>query len=229
MSTRMRVLVACEFSGVVRDAFLALGHDAWSCDLLPTESPGPHYGADVREVLESTTWDLMIAHPPCTHLATSGARWFKDKADVQEEALDFIRFLLNAPVPRIALENPVGIISTRIKRPTQVVDPWEFGDGVSKATCWWLKNLPKLRRTDVVQGRSPRIASAPDIKDRWKFRSRFFPGMAKAMADQWGKLGPFDFIQTCIVCRNTFKTTDDVRYSNTCDECSEELRRELGI
>ena len=145
----MRILVACEFSGVVRDAFRARGHDAWSCDLLPSERPGPHIQGDVLPRL-GDGWDLMIAHPPCTHLAVSGARWFKDKQREQAEALDFVRALLAAPVPRIALENPVSIISSRIRKPDQIIQPWQFGHGETKTTCLWLKGLPPLQPTDIV-------------------------------------------------------------------------------
>lgn len=155
----MRVLVACEFSGTVRDAFIRAGHDAMSCDLLPTEVPGPHYTGDVRDILHGThdgAWDLMIAHPPCTHLAVSGARWFKDKCAEQAEALEFVRLLLNAPIPRIALENPVSIISSRIRKPDQIIQPWMFGHGETKATCLWLKGLPKL--TPTIQLRDAPIA-----------------------------------------------------------------------
>ena len=145
----MRVLVACEFSGIVRDAFIARGHDAVSCDLLPTERPGPHIQGDVLELL-GDGWDLMVAHPPCTHLAVSGARWFKDKRVEQAEALDFVRALLTAPIPRIALENPVSIISSRIRKPDQIIQPYWFGHGETKTTCLWLKGLPKLQPTDLV-------------------------------------------------------------------------------
>lgn len=180
----MRVLVACEFSGVVRDAFAALGHEAMSCDLLPSETPGPHYRGDVRDVL-GAGWDLMVCHPPCTHLAVSGARWFKDKRDQQELALYFVRLLLNAPIPRIALENPVSIISSRIRKPDQVIQPWQFGHGEVKATCLWLRNLPKLVPTKIVEGREARVHRMPPGPDRWKERSRTFSGIAQAMADQW--------------------------------------------
>lgn len=183
----MRVLVACEFSGVVRDAFTQRGHDAMSCDLLPTEAPGWHHEGDVREVLDRG-WDLMIAHPPCTHLAVSGARWFKDKQAEQAEALTFVRELLAAPVARIALENPVSIISSRVRRPEQIVQPWQFGHGETKATCLWLKNLPPLEPTEVVDGREARVHRMPPGPDRWRERSRTFPGIAAAMADQWGRL-----------------------------------------
>ena len=182
----MRILVACEFSGVVRDAFLARGHDAMSCDLLPTEAPGPHYQGDVRDILDDG-WDLMIAHPPCTHLAVSGARWFKDKRQEQEDALDFVRLLLDAPIPRIALENPVSVISTRIRKPDQIIQPWMFGHGETKATCLWLKNLPLLVPTNVVEGREQRVWKLPPSPDRWMLRSETYPGIAAAMADQWGE------------------------------------------
>ena len=181
----MKVLVACEFSGIVRDAFIARGHDAVSCDLLPTERPGPHYEGDVFDVI-GDGWDLMIAHPPCTHLAVSGARWFAEKQTEQTDALEFVRRLLDAPVPRIALENPVSVISSRIRRPDQVVQPWWFGTGEVKATCWWLKNLPLLRATNMAKGRIPRVWYASPGPDRWKERSRTDANMAEAMADQWG-------------------------------------------
>jgi hypothetical protein len=182
----MRVLVACEYSGAVRDAFIARGHDAWSCDLLPTERPGPHYQEDVREVIADMQWDLMIAHPPCTHLAVSGARWWKDKLFEQGEALDFVRFLMAAPIPRIAIENPISKISTAIRKPDQIVQPWQFGHGETKATCLWLKGLPKLVPTDIVDGREARIHKMPPSADRWKERSRTYQGIADAMAAQWG-------------------------------------------
>lgn len=182
-----RVLVACEYSGKVRDAFLAAGHDAMSCDLLPTEVPGPHYQGDVRDVL-ADGWDMMVCHPPCTHLAVSGARWFKDKRADQADALEFVRVLLEAPIPRIALENPVSIISSHFGKPTQTIQPWQFGHGETKATCLWLKNLPPLVPTEVVEGREARVHRMPPGPDRWKERSRTFDGIAKAMAEQWGPL-----------------------------------------
>jgi hypothetical protein len=182
----MKVLIACEYSGVVRDAFRAVGHDALSCDLLPTEVPGPHYVGDVRDLLNDG-FDLMIAHPPCTHLAVSGARWFGEKQREQAEALDFVRLLLNAPIPRIALENPVSIISSRIAKPNQIIQPWQFGHGEMKTTCLWLRGLPKLVPTDIVAGREQRIHRMAPSPDRWKERSRTFTGIAEAMADQWGR------------------------------------------
>lgn len=181
----MRVLVACEFSGTVRDAFRARGHDALSCDLLPTEQPGPHYQGPVEDIL-GDGWDIMIAHPPCTHLAVSGARWWKDKRREQAAALDFVRLLLAAPIPRIALENPISIISTAIRKPDQIIQPWQFGHGETKATCLWLCGLPPLVPTDIVPGREARIHKLPPSPGRWKERSRTYPGIAAAMASQWG-------------------------------------------
>jgi hypothetical protein len=181
----VRVLIACEYSGTVRDAFAARGHDAWSCDLLPTERLGNHIHGDVLQHLHRN-WDLMIAHPPCTHLAVSGARWFKDKQIEQAEALDFVHRLMDAPIPRIALENPISIISSRIRKPDQIIQPWQFGHGETKATCLWLKNLPKLTPTNIVEGREARIHKMPPGPDRWKERSRTFEGIAQAMAEQWG-------------------------------------------
>jgi len=183
----MRVLIACEFSGIVRDEFTKRGHFAMSCDLLSTESLGTHYQGDVMDVINGA-WDLMIAHPPCTHLAVSGARWFKVKIPEQNEALAFVQRLLDAPVQRIALENPVSIISSRIRKPDQIIQPWMFGHGETKATCLWLKNLPKLEPTDIVEGRENRVHREPPGKDRWKNRSRTLKGIAEAMGEQWGKL-----------------------------------------
>lgn len=180
----MKVLVACEYSGKVRDAFRALGHDAMSCDLLPTDAPGPHYQGDVRDVL-SHGWDLMVAHPPCTHLAVSGSRWFKNKQQAQAEALDFVRLLMDAPIDKIAIENPISVISSKIRKPDQIVQPWMFGHGETKATCLWLKNLPCLVPTDVVSGREQRIHRMAPGPDRWKKRSETYTGIANAMARQW--------------------------------------------
>tara|TARA_B100001093_G_scaffold152768_1_gene145493 strand:- start:36746 stop:37291 length:546 start_codon:yes stop_codon:yes gene_type:complete len=181
----MKVLIACEYSGRVRDAFLKAGHDAMSCDLLETDVDGPHYKGDVKDILNDN-WDLMIAHPPCTHLAVSGARWFKDKKVEQAEALDFVKLLLNAPIEKIALENPVSIISTKIKKPSQIIHPWQFGHGETKKTCLWLKGLPNLVPTDIVEGRVARIHMLPPSEDRWKLRSTTYEGIANAMAEQWG-------------------------------------------
>ena len=181
----MKLLVACEYSGVVRDAFRARGHDAVSCDLLETDVPGPHYQCDVRSVL-GFGWDLMIAHPPCTHLAVSGPRWWKDKQVEQQEALDFVRLLLDAPIEKIALENPISKISTAIRKPDQIIQPWQYGHGETKATCLWLKNLPLLTPTDIVEGREARVHNLPPTADRWKLRSTTLKGIAQAMAEQWG-------------------------------------------
>lgn len=184
----MRVLIACEFSGIVREAFRARGHDAISCDLLHAEDDSCwHYRTDVLRILDRD-WDLMIAHPPCTHLAVSGARWFKEKRAEQEAALAFVARLLEAPIPRIALENPISIISSKIRKPDQIIQPWQFGHGEVKATCLWLKNLPKLEPTDIVEGRTPRVHHASPGPDRWKERSRTLEGIASAFADQWGSL-----------------------------------------
>ena len=195
----MKVLVACEYSGVVRDAFRRRGHDAYSCDIILDDEPHSEYHlqGDVLEILDKG-WDLMIAHPPCTHLAVSGARWFKDKQYEQLAALQFVRRLLEAPIPRIAVENPVGVISTNIRRPDQIVQPYMFGDRATKTTCLWLSGLPLLRPTEVVDrgartitksGRSlPTWYNLPPSPERGKLRSRTFPGFAEAMAEQWGAL-----------------------------------------
>jgi len=181
----MRVLVACEYSGRVRDAFRRHGHDAWSCDLLPTEVPGPHFMAPVEHVLD-LGWDLMVAHPPCTHLAVSGSRHFHRKQREQAEALNFVRLLMSAPIPRWCIENPVSVISSAIRPPDQIIQPWQYGHGEVKATCLWFNNLPKLRPTECVDGREARVHRMPPGPDRWKERSRTFQGVADAMADQWG-------------------------------------------
>ena len=191
-----RLLVACEYSGRVRDAFAAKGWDAWSCDLLPSERErGNHYQGPVEDLLDQH-WDLLIAHPPRTHLAVSGARWFKDKQTEQAEALAFVQLLLDAPVERIALENPVSVISSRIRKPTQIIQPWQFGHEATKTTCLWLKNLPLLTPTSIVgpgkrhvtkSGRSlPAWYNLPPSPTRWKERSRTYAGIADAMAQQWG-------------------------------------------
>ena len=202
----MKVLVACEYSGAVRDEFIKLGHDAMSCDLLPTDVPGPHYEGDVFDIINDG-WDLMIAFPPCTHLALSGSQWFeqKRKDGKQQEALEFVKSLMLAPIDKIAIENPMGVIPTYIKPYDQVIQPYEFGDPFQKSTCLWLKNLPKLTPTNIVEkgefvewiskkGKKKRMAKwfidALKEKDlRWKIRSQTFPGIAKAMADQWSKPG----------------------------------------
>ena len=186
----MKVLIACEYSGTVRDAFSLAGHDAVSCDLLPTDTPGKHYCGDVLDILDDG-WDMMIAHPPCTHLAVSGARWFSEKSEDQKKALEFVRLLMQAPVPRICIENPVSIISSRIRPADQIIQPWQFGHGETKATCLWLKNLPKLKPTKIVSGRENRIHRLPPSPDRWKIRSQTYQGIAEAMAEQWGNSKAF--------------------------------------
>ena len=198
----MKVLVACEFSGVVRDAFLARGHEAMSCDLLPTEAEGPHYQGDVRDVL-ADGWDLMIAHPPCTYLATSGLHWNRriaGRAAKTEAALDFVRLLMDAPIERICIENPVGAVSTHIRKPDQIIQPWQYGHPESKTTCLWLKGLPALRATNVLTATRFQANGRPlwnnqtsggqnkygPSPDRWKLRARTYEGIARAMAEQWG-------------------------------------------
>jgi hypothetical protein len=196
---RLKVLVACEYSGAVRDAFIGAGHDAMSCDLLPTDVPGPHYQGDVRDIL-GDGWDLMVAHPPCTYLSSSGMHWTtRGLRDPQltEDALDFVRLLMDAPIDHIAIENPIGCISTRIRKPDQIVHPWQYGHDASKATCLWLKGLPPISPTQLVE---PRIVNGrkrwanqtdsgqnrlPPSDDRWKIRSETYVGIAKAMVDQW--------------------------------------------
>jgi site-specific DNA-cytosine methylase len=183
----MKVLVACEFSGRVREAFIAAGHDATSCDLLPTEIDGKHYQGNVFDIINDG-WDMMVAHPPCTHLAVSGSRWFKFKQKEQQEALEFVRLLLDAPIEKICLENPISIISSRIRKQDQIIQPWMFGHGETKATCLWLKGLPKLEPTDIVDGREAKVHRMPPGPDRWKLRSLTYIGIANAMASQWGSL-----------------------------------------
>ena len=183
----MRVLVACEFSGRVRDAFLARGHEAMSCDLLETEAPGPHYRGDVRDVLDYP-WDLMIAHPPCTDLSVSGARHFAAKRldGRQQAGASFAIMLGKTDIPAICIENPVSVLSSLWRKPDQIIQPWQFGHGETKTTCLWLKGLPKLRPTAISEGREQKIWREPPSPDRWKIRSRTFQGIADAMANQWG-------------------------------------------
>jgi hypothetical protein len=183
----MKVLVACEFSGIVRDAFRRRGHSAMSCDLLPTERPGPHRIGDVLEILDQG-WDLMIAHPPCTYLAVSGARWWAGRRKEQADALNFVRVLRHTNIPYICIENPIGLISTAICKPDQIIQPWQFGHGETKATCLWLKGLPKLYPTNVVAGRDHRIHKISPGPNRSKDRSRTYTGIAEAMAEQWGNV-----------------------------------------
>ena len=190
----LKVLVACEHTGVVRDAFTRRGHHAWSCDLLPSDIPGNHIQGNVLDIL-GEGWDLLIAHPPCQHLAVSGARYFARKQKEQRKALEFVRLLLYAPIPRIALENPVSIISTRIAKPTQIIQPWMFGHPESKKTCLWLKWLPSLVPTNILplpeSGRWANQTPSGQNKlgpspDRWKLRSKTYQNVAEAMATQWG-------------------------------------------
>ena len=196
----MKILVACEYSGTVRDAFIARGHEAISCDLLPTDVAGPHYEGDVFDIINDG-WDLMIAHPPCTYLCSSGLHWNKrtpGRQELTDEALEFVQKLLDAPIGKIALENPIGCISTKIRKPSQIIQPWQFGHDASKATCLWLKGLPLLTPTQLIE---PRIVDGkkrwanqtdsgqnklPPSEDRWKIRSETYRGIAEAMASQWG-------------------------------------------
>jgi len=189
----MKVLIACEYSGRVRDAFIAQGHDAISCDLLPTDNPGPHYQGDVRDILNDG-FDLMIAHPPCTHLAVSGSRHFYRKQKEQKEALDFVRLLMDAPINRWCIENPVSVISSAIRPPDQIIQPWEYGHSEQKTTCFWLKNLPKLKPTKILlkeksvwdnQTKSGQN-SVPPGPNQWKIRSTTYQGIANAIGSQWG-------------------------------------------
>lgn len=182
----MKVLIACEFSGIVREAFRKRGHDAWSCDILPCDDGSPfHHQGTVLTILEND-WDLMIAHPPCTHLASSGARWFKEKANEQLWGIAFFMAIVKAKIDKIAVENPIGIMSSKYRKPDQIIQPWQFGHGETKATCLWLKNLPKLQPTNIVDGREARIHKMPPSKDRAKLRSVTYQGIANAMAEQWG-------------------------------------------
>lgn len=185
---QMKVLIACEFSGTVRDAFIKRGHDAVSCDLLPSESNvGGHIMGDVLKIINDG-WDLMIAHPPCTHLAVSGARWFKDKKQEQMEAIEFFMALANAVIPKKCIENPISIMSTFYRKPDQIIQPWQYGHGETKSTCLWLTGLPLLMPTDIVEGREARIHKMPPSPDRGKLRSKTFQGIADAMVEQWGSL-----------------------------------------
>jgi len=181
----MNVLIACEFSGIVRNAFVAKGHNAISCDIEQTERPGPHRVEDVRYDMLYDDWDLMIAHPPCTYLSISGARWWKDRQTEQKEAIDFFMSLVNAPIERMCIENPVGIMSTVYRKPNKYIQPWEHGHGETKKTGLWLKNLPKLKPSNIVDGRKPKIHYEPPGPNRSKNRSRTYQGIADAMADQW--------------------------------------------
>jgi len=187
----MKVLIACEFSGVVRDAFRERGHDAWSCDLLPSNKPGQHIQGDAIDAIHDLSCDLVIAHPPCNHICVSGARWFKEKvADGrQQQGIDFFLSIIESCDhigAKWAIENPVGIMSTHYRKPDQIIQPWQFGHGETKATCLWLSGLPLLTPTDIVEGREARVHKMPPGKDRWLTRSVTYRGIADAMADQWG-------------------------------------------
>jgi len=183
----LNVLIPCEFSGTVRDEFAKLGHNAWSCDLLPSEKPGQHYTGRIQEFFYSSLieWDIVIAFPPCTHLAVSGARWFKNKKKEQEKAIKFFMYIATLPVQKICIENPVSIMSTKWRKPDQIIQPWQFGHGETKKTCLWIKGLPLLKPTNIVSGREARIHKMPPSENRWKERSRTYQGIAKAMAQQW--------------------------------------------
>ena len=184
----VRVLIACEFSGIVKTAFQQKGHETWSCDLLPSEKGSLyHLQYDVKQVLDHN-WDMMVAFPPCTYLCSSGARWWKDRQEEQSNALAFFTTLLTANIPLIAIENPIGIVSSKIRKPDQIIQPWMFGHGETKATCLWLKGLPKLTPTNIVEGRFPKVHRLPPSPLRWMERSRTYPGIAQAMADQWSNI-----------------------------------------
>jgi hypothetical protein len=186
----LNILVACEFSGIVRSAFEKYGHNVWSCDLLDTEIPGNHIIGNVLDYLDQG-WDLVIAHPPCTYLTNSGARWKYEKpgwVEEQKKAVEFFMKFVNSTASMIAIENPIGIMSTRYRKPDQIIQPWQYGHGETKATCLWLKNLPKLISTNIVEGRVNRVHREPPGPDRWKNRSRTYTGIAQAMAEQWGCL-----------------------------------------
>lgn len=206
---KLKVLIACEYSGTVRDAFIRRGHNAMSCDILPTDVSGPHYEGDIYDVIYDG-WDLMIAHPPCTYLAVSGNRWLYNKDgsknaerwENRAEALDFVRVLMNAPINKIAVENPVSVISSEIRKPEQIIQPWQFGDEAQKTTCLWLKNLPNLKPTKIVgKGEFTTYKSGNKMPkwyadafrlpkaERQKLRSKTFQGIADAMAEQWGNIG----------------------------------------
>lgn len=180
----MRVFIACEFSGIVREEFKKLGHDAWSCDFLPSEIPGKHIQGDCLNYLDDG-WDLGIFHPPCTHLAVSGARWFKHKRQEQKQAIEFFMKLVKCGLPKYAIENPISIMSTIYRKPDQIIQPWQFGHGETKATCLWLRNLPLLVPTNIVSGRDAKVHKCPPGPERWKIRSRTYEGIAEAMASQW--------------------------------------------
>ncbi len=182
----MKILVACEFSGAVRDAFAARGHEAWSCDLLPSEKPGNHLQGDIRAGLLSERWDMVIAHPPCTYLCVSGARWWAKRREEQRAAIDFVKLIWDYPCEKMVIENPIGILSTVFQKPTQIIQPWQFGHGETKATCLWIRGVRRLVPTQIVDGREAKIHKMAPGPERWRERSRTYPGIAAAMAEQWG-------------------------------------------
>lgn len=193
MATALKILIGCEFSGVVREAFRGRGHDVWSCDLLPAEDGSPHHiQRDIFDLLrDDPVWDMMIFFYPCTNMCVSGARWFQNKKLEQElDVNNFVRLAEWPTIPKIAGENPIGVLSTRYRKPDQIIQPWWFGHGETKATCLWLKALSKLRPTNIVEGRTPRVHHASPGPDRWKERSRTLPGIGDAMAEQWGRPDP---------------------------------------
>ena len=214
----LRVLVACEYSGRVRDAFTALGHDATSCDLLPSETPGKHYQGDVQDIL-GDGWDLMVAHPPCTYLAVSGARWWAGREKEQDDAAAFFIDLYNAPIPKVAIENPVGAMSTRFRPPDQYIQPYQFGHGETKKTGLWLRGLPLLQPTNIVDGRENRVHRESPGPDRWKRRSTTLQGIADAMAAQWG----CPAVQRCTTCgRDVPSDLEQVFDVVLCERCQGE-------
>lgn len=184
----MRVLVACEFSGIVRDAFAARGHDAWSCDLEPSERGGKHLHGDIFQMTDFREWDLVIAFPPCTHLCSSGARWWREKQfdGRQDAAIEFVQKLWRLGPKKMLIENPIGILSTAWRKPDQIIHPWQFGHGETKATCLWRRGLPPLKPTRIVNGREARVHRMPPSPTRARERSRTYEGIARAMAEQWG-------------------------------------------
>ena len=228
----MRILIACEYSGRVRDAFTARGHDAMSCDLLPSESPGRHYQGDVRDVMYDG-WDMLIAHPPCTYLTNAGARWWKDRQAEQAEALDFVRMLLAAPIKRKCIENPPGKIGSAIRKASQYVHPWQFGHPETKTTGLWLDELPLLVPTHDMRAEMALLTPAERHRihwmkpgpDRWKDRSRTYPGIAAAMADQWGLVGEHESQSARNLSDLTAQTLGGMRYAPESGFCNASVTR----
>lgn len=204
----MRVLIACESSGVTREMFHLAGIEAWSWDLMPSEIPSKfHIENDICQIEDIAMFDMMIAYPPCTHLCVSGARWFKDKQKEQAEALDFIKWLMGLPIEKICIENPIGVISTKIRKPDQIIQPYQFGHGETKATCLWLKNLPKLQPTWTVKNPMNRVHKMPPGKDRAMERSRTYIGIAFAMVKQWGCLPTLGICEAQEIANNYRRKT----------------------